>query len=674
MRRILLPALLISVMSLLAACGNSPYPDDHSDRKIRYMSYSVPPKTLDPAVSFYSDVAMLQSNTIGTLLEYHYAARPYELAPSLAAVMPNKTSVDPDWDVYEFELLPDLIFEDNDCFSLSKNKGGHEHTRPVSSYDIEFQLKRIADPKVNSPVFEVLSSIEGLADFRETLTSLREDPDFSAQPISAQYLMAGDISGVSAATSKSLTVKSSSSYPQVIYWFATSFTAAIPWEAVEYYDGENGRPAFGDTLVGTGPYKLVEFDKQSRMIFEANPNWHGVRHPEWKASGTVFPTPNDPNDPEYAMFDPKVFGAQLPFIDRIEYRRESESIPFFTKFLQGYYDAAGVIKESFDQVVADGGGLSPQMAADGIRLSTAVGQDVFFLSFNMNDAVVGRDGGDKSRKLRQAMSMAVDYPELNRLFYNGRNLPAQSIVPPGLAGFDPDYRNPYRELDLDKARSLLAKAGYKNGLDPATGKPLKIILASSDTSSQGALMNGFYTRSWRQLGLDVVVEATNFNQFRKKVDEGSYQMVLGGWVADYPDPENFFGILISDNAQSNGGYSRSNFSNKEYDALYLEIKSIPDGPERLEKLTRLKKILEYERPIVELWHRQIYSLYHGWIDNLKSSTLSVTNMKYVDIDTEQRNAKRDEWNQPVIWPLYAALLLFIGLLIPAILTYLKERQ
>lgn len=674
MRRILLPALILSAMSLLAACGNSPYSDSDSERKVRYVAYSTPPKTLDPAVSFYSDVAMLQSNTIGTLLEYHYAARPYELIPSLAASTPRKTNLDADWDLYEFELLPDLLYQNDDCFTLSKDRQGHARTRPVTTHDIEFQLKRIADPEVNSPVFEVLSSIEGLADFRKTLTALREEAEFSAQTISAQYAAAGSISGVNVPTEKNLTVKSSTSYPQIIYWFATSFTAAIPWEAVEYYDGEDGRSQFGDTLVGTGPYKLVEYNNQSRMIFQANPNWHGVRHPEWKASGTVFPTPTDPADPDYAMFDPNVFGRQLPFIERVEYRRESESIPFFTKFLQGYYDAAGVIKESFDQVISDGGGLSPQMAEDGISLSTAVGQDVFFLSFNMDDAVIGRAGKDQSRKLRQAMSMAIDYPELNRLFYNGRNLAAQSIIPPGLAGFDPDYKNTYREFNLDKATQLLNESGYKNGIDPSTGKPLKLIFATYDTSSQAALIYAFYTRAWRKLGLDVVVEATNFNQFRKKVDEGAYQIVLGGWVADYPDPENFFGIFISDNAQSNGGYSRSNFSNKQYDALYLEIKALPDGPERLAKLEKLKAMLEYERPIVELWHRQIYSLYHGWLSNLKSSTLSVSNMKYVDIDLDQRNAKRAEWNKPILWPLFAGLLLFVGLLIPAILTYLKERQ
>ena len=314
---------MISVLSLVGGCGNNPYPDEHSERKVRYMSYATPPKTLDPAVSFYSDVAKLQSNSIGRLLEYHFAKRPYELIPSLAATMPRKTSLDKDWDLYEFELLPDLIYEDNDCFTLSTDKDGFENTRRVTTYDIVFQLKRIADPKVNSPVFELLNSIEGLTEFRETLVKLRDDEEFLSQSISAQYAAAGDISGLKTPTATTLTVKASTGYPQIIYWFATSFTAAIPWEAVEYYDGEEGRPAFGDTLVGAGPYKLVKYDKQQRIVFEANPNWHGVRHPEWKASGTVFPTPEDPNDPDYAMFDPSVFGAPLPFIDRIEYRRES---------------------------------------------------------------------------------------------------------------------------------------------------------------------------------------------------------------------------------------------------------------------------------------------------------------------------------------------------------------
>ena len=98
---------------------------------------------------------------------------------------------------------------------------------------------------------------------------------------------------------------------------------------------------------------------------------------------------------------------------------------------------------------------------------------------------MGAEAGERGRKLRQAMSLVIDSEEYLRVFQNGRGMPAQSPVPPGLAGYDPDYRNPYRQVDLERARVLLGDAGYPNGIDPKTGEPLSLTFDTSDTSARG---------------------------------------------------------------------------------------------------------------------------------------------------------------------------------------------
>jgi oligopeptide transport system substrate-binding protein len=102
-------------------------------------------------------------------------------------------------------------------------------------------------------------------------------------------------------------------------------------------------------------------------VMSRNENWYGVRHPEWKAPGTVYPSEGEAIDGELGRLDPAYVGRSLPLLDRVELRLEKENIPAFNKFLQGYYDASGIVRESFDKVVYEGA-LSPEMAARGMKL------------------------------------------------------------------------------------------------------------------------------------------------------------------------------------------------------------------------------------------------------------------------------------------------------------------
>ena len=665
-------AAAVSVLALVFGCTNNPYSEADDQRKILYTSYREAPRTLDPAVAYTTSSHAITGEVYETLLEYHYLKRPYVLIPGLAASLPSSEEIDADWTVYRFELRQGVFYQQDPCFGLD---GEGRTTREVVTGDIAFELMRLADPAVNSPVTEPMGNIRGFAEFGKRLTEAREaDPGFGARPTREQYAAVGPIEGVRTAGRYGLEVEVSSRYPQILYWFAMPFTTPVPWEAVAYYDGEEGRPRFADHPVGTGPYFLAEYDKHARMVLEANPDWYGVVHPEWRAPGTVYPSSGQPGDGEAGLLDPAVVGQPLPFIERIEFRREKEAIPYFNKFLQGYYDAAGVIKESFDKVIHEGG-LSDEMQASGISLEKSVEPSVFYIGFNMDDPVVGAPAGEAGRKLRQAMSLVVDTEEYTRLFSNGRGVPAQTPLPPGLYGHDPEYRNPFRQVDLERARRLVAQAGYPGGVDPATGVPLRLTFDTSDTSAQGRLRFEFFTRAWRELGIDVDIEATNYNQFQEKVRNGAYQLFMWGWVADYPDPENFLFLLWSEMARSKtGGPNTANFSNPRYDELYLSMKARPNDAQRLVEIEEMRGIVEYERPWIELVHSEAYSLFHGWLSHIKPFGMSFPMTKYRDLDPALRTAQREGWNRPILWPLYAALGLGVALVIPAVVTFMRERQ
>ena len=234
---------------------------------------------------------------------------------------------------------------------------------------------------------------------------------------------------------------------------------------------------------------------------------------------------------------------------------------------------------------------------------------------------------------------------------------------------------PEGEVDVERARSLLAEAGYPDGLDPETGRPLRLTFDSSDTTAQGLLRYRFFVDSWRKLGIDVEIQATNYNQFQKKIRDGAYQVFMWGWVADYPDPENFYFLLTTEMARSvNGGPNSANFKDEHFDEIFEAMRVRPNDPERLALVRELRGILEWERPWIELFHPEDYTLFHQWLVNVKPFGMSYPMNKYRDLDPSLRVDRRLEWNRPVTWPVYALVVIAVVIVIPGIVTFYRERQ
>jgi ABC-type transport system substrate-binding protein len=335
------------------------------------------------------------------------------------------------------------------------------------------------------------------------------------------------------------------------------------------------------------------------------------------------------------------------------------------KFLQGYYDQSPIVRESFDRIVRQGA-LTADVAARGLQLDRVIEATVYYLGFNMDDPVVGSAAGARGRALRQAMSLAIDGEEFLRIFTNGRGLAAQSPLPPDIFGYDPAYRNPFRAVDLGRAAALLAEAGYPNGIDPVTNRPLRLSFDVNDTASRSLLMFQFLRDSWKPLGLDVVISATDYNAFQDKMRRGAYQVFYWGWGADYPDPENFLFLLYGPMGRTqNGGPNDTNFADPRYDELFVQMRARPNGPERTALIAEMRGILERECPWIPLFYREEYTLNQPWLRHAKASALTLPVAKYLDVDPAARADLRTAWNEPVRWPAYALLLVAAAFVAPA---------
>jgi ABC-type transport system substrate-binding protein len=379
----------------------------------------------------------------------------------------------------------------------------------------------------------------------------------------------------------------------------------------------------------------------------------------------------------------------MPFIDTAIFTREKESIPYWNKFLQGYYDASGISSDSFDQAVriAVGGdvALSDEMRDKGIRLLTSVRASTFYMGFNLLDPVVG-SLSERAKKLRQAISIAIDQEEFISIFMNGRGIPAMSPLPPGIFGFDEgaagidpvvyEWRDgkPQRR-PLAAAKKLLAEAGWPDGRDAKTGEPLVVNLDTTSGGMGDKSRLDWLTRQFAAIDIQLVVRSTDFNRFQEKLRKGAVQMFYMGWNADYPDPENFLFLLNGAEAKlAHGGENAANYQNPEFDRLFREMKDMDSGPERLALIRRMLTILHDDSPWVFGFHPKSYTLGHAWLANRKPTEVGNNTLKYQRIDVAERTRRRDEWNQPVLWPLLLGVVAAGLLVFPALAGYRRRER
>ena len=490
------------------------------------------------------------------LLTYDPLARPAALVPLTAAALPE---VSADFKRFVFTLQRGILFADDPVF-----KG---RPRELVAADYVYSFKRFYDPLVRTEHLYRFENakILGLSELRAR--ALKNKTPFPYDV---------EVPGLRALDRYRFEVVLANPAPRFAHLYTSWMMGAVAREVVEAYaDDLSAHP------VGTGPFRLVQWRRASRMVLERNPRFREQR----------FSTLGAPADrPDLQATAQRLSGARAPLLDRIEIDVIEEAQPRWLAFLNGELDML-TLPPTFGPLAMPGGELAPFLAKRGVQAERVLSATTALTFFNFADPLVGGLTPDKVA-LRRAVALAFDSAENVRVVLSDQAAVANQLIPPGCYGHDPALRTELSHPSAARARALLDMHGYTaRGGSPwrstPQGQPLVLRMAFAPTSAARA-SSELWLKRLRAVGLRVVFEFAPFGELIKRSLSGQLMMWGFSWSAPDPDGDFYLGLAYGPNAdQSND----ARFALPAFDRLYEQQRVLPDGPERLALMHQAHKLM-----------------------------------------------------------------------------------
>jgi len=579
-----LSVLFLVLLLIVSSCTKK----KNSNEKVLNLVSTNKVKGMDPiyANDLYSSREV--GRVYESLLEYHYLKRPYVLKPNLAESMPKVSS---DGLTYTFKIKKGVYFHDDVSFPGGKG-------RELVASDFVYSIKRLADPKLQGLGWWLLDGkLAGLNKWRkENATKAKVD-------------YKEEVEGLKALDKYTLQFKLAKPFPQFLYSLAMTFTSAVAKEVVDHYGKE-----FLNHPVGTGAFVLPVFKQGNRIVYTKNLKFRNKTYP------------CDASE----EFNNSVFladcGKKLPLVDKLIINIVIEDQPRWLNFKRGKFDWVSVPKDNFQSAIPDSKNLSAEFSSKGVTLLVSPSLDVTYTAFNHDMKLL------QNVKLRRAMMMAFDITKSNKLFFNSTALPAQSIVPPGIAGYDKNYKNPYKNYGtaemVTKAKAMLAEAGY------AGGKGLPEITYDTVSSTVGRQGGEYLKKQMAKVGINIKVVQNTWPELQKKITNRNIMLYGIAWSADYPDAENFLQLLYGPNKAP--GANGSDYDNPVFNSLFKKAAVMQDSPERTAIYEKLNRMAAELVPLIYGVHRQTFVVKQGWIKNFVNTDFEQGRAQYLNIDLKNK--------------------------------------
>jgi ABC-type transport system substrate-binding protein len=605
-RRELLQAGSGLAIGAAAATGTSAAPapapaPEAGGKKIFRWAFNAGETGFDPAQinDLYSNYVI--ANIFETPLQYDYLARPPVIKPRTAAAMPE---ISADFKTITVRIRPGIYFADDPAFKGQK--------RELVAEDFVYSFKRIYDPKFKSPG---MPSVEN-----EGIVGLRE---LNAEAVkSGKFDYDKKVEGLQALDRYTLRVKLREARPRHLYtWASRDILGAVAREVVEAYGDQ-----IMDHPVGTGPFRLTEWRRSSRIVLTRNP---GYREHFYEAE------PNADDAEGHALVQ-RFKGRRLPMADKVEIAIIEQTQPRWLSFINGEQNFLERLPTEFADQAVPRGKLAPNLAKQGIQAYRVPGADVTLVVFNIEHPVVGGYTPEKVA-LRRAMILGNDVNLEIRSVWRGQAIPAQTIVPPLTEGYRADVRTESAVYDPARARALLDLYGYvdRNGdgwREQPDGSPL-VIEFSTQSDQQSRSRDELWKKSLDALGIRMVLKTAQWPENLKAVRSGKFMVWRVGSSAATPDGH---GALERAFGGSIGKGNLARFKLEAFDEIYQRMKMLPSGPERQALFDKSAQLMTAYAPYRLSVHRIITDMSYSSVVGYRRPPFWLDWWQYVDIDAGAR--------------------------------------
>jgi oligopeptide transport system substrate-binding protein len=562
----------ISIVLVLISCNKQ---EQDFDRKILNQQ-SGPITHLDPQVATGLAASLQLAKVYESLYEIHPFKAPYEILPSLAV---GKPKISKDEKTYTFKINTSAAYQESKCLT----KG-----RTVKADDFVTTFKRIADKKILSPHFSYWNKfIVGLDQYREE----------SGQ--TTNYNLS--ISGVKALSDDTLEITLKTRNKDFLYLLTSPTTAPIPREAISCLNNDLSKQT-----IATGPYILKKYVRGSKLKFIKNKNY---RH-------KLFP---DSSHPEFSTYIKNYSGKKVPIIDEINVKIIKESQTAWLNFMKGKLDYLEVPKDNFTQVFTPSVTVSDEIKNKGITVGAGPADtNLSYFAINQNHPIL------KNKKVRQAMSLAFDRQEYNKLFFNNSAVLASSMLPPGIRGNTPAYDCKNLDYDIEKAKKLLSESGHSN-------IKISMMVKNKNISRQVA---EYFKKQMSKVGIEVKINTVSWQVLLGEAQKGKYDMFYLSWYVGLPKGNEFFELIYGPNHP--GSYNRVAYHNSKFDELFNKAQLSTDLVEEKQHVIAMNEIACEDLPLIPLVHTKNFFVRHGWLKNYVPSDQFGGLEQYYDIDLGQK--------------------------------------
>ena len=371
---------------------------------------------------------------------------------------------------------------------------------------------------------------------------------------------APNVRGLQALDRYTLKITLTASSTPFVTALAVGAAKVIPREAVEQMGKD-----FGRRPVGTGSFRLKTWDRGKEIILEANPDYFGGR----------------------------------PYLDEVVYRIYSggKLEEILADFKAGFLEDAPIPVKERRQIIEDKTLQYVRRPILGIR----------FFSFNTRVKPLDNP------LVRQALVHAVDRTWIARQIYGDRYLPGVGVLPPGTYGYDPSL--PGQEYDPEKARALLARAGFPNGKGIP---PLELWSAAGVTFEEFVAEEQAVAKFLGVIGVQVEIKRdTNWPTYKASVYDGRLPMWRYSWYADTPDPYSFLHLLF----HSKGPHNTTKYRNPDVDALLDRAEKEPDYFARVRLYQQAERIIVRDAPAIVLGYYTFEHIFQPYVRGIQVSAL-----------------------------------------------------